>query len=360
MAENTQPPKKSFSPDWLVQGVLTKVGDTFDRLTGRGWKPSSSLATSELVERLKTLLDSEIKENGDGRKFVPHNIKLKMQWDKFSTDGDDNLRKLEAELLTAAVDHINDKRYYTYAPLSLEVKPDYFTSGVKLFVGFEKFDKEDREAEMNVSIPGAKLADILPEEAPEPLKEIVIVQFLLNGNVAQKIVTFEEGKQLTVGRTKENDVAINDPSVSKFHASLLLNADGQLMVADTGSTNGTFINGERIAYGKAIAVGRGDKLKFGTVETVLQIQPKPPEIKAPPADLPKTESYSVGEFEFTKRIDTAPAIEQDEPAKTEASVPVTESEPAKDETFAPQPGLTEQGFKLESEDEEKEPEPQTE
>ncbi|MDQ2747736.1 MAG: FHA domain-containing protein, partial [Acidobacteriota bacterium] len=42
------------------------------------------------------------------------------------------------------------------------------------------------------------------------------------------------------------------------------------IVSDTGSTNGTFINGERIAYGRAFPVGAGDKLKFGTVEVALE------------------------------------------------------------------------------------------
>ncbi|HLM59395.1 MAG TPA: hypothetical protein VK308_01200, partial [Pyrinomonadaceae bacterium] len=63
MSDKTQsPPQKSFSLDWLVRGVLTKIGDTFDRLTGRNWKPSSSLATSELIDRLKKLLDAEVKD----------------------------------------------------------------------------------------------------------------------------------------------------------------------------------------------------------------------------------------------------------------------------------------------------------
>src|SRR5687767_11726595 len=143
MPDNPQAPKKSITPDWLVQGALTKIGDTFDRLTGRRWRPSSSLATSGLIERMKSLLDAEAQPDEEGRKFVPHNIKLKMQWDKFSTDSEDGLRKLEHELLTAAVDHINDQRYYTHAPLKLEVKPDYFTQGVKLFVSFDKGDGEE-------------------------------------------------------------------------------------------------------------------------------------------------------------------------------------------------------------------------
>lgn len=131
MPETKPTAKKNVSPDWFVQGILTRIGDTFDRLTGRGWKPSSTLATSELIERMKRLLDAEAKEGPENRIYVPHNIKLKMQWDKFSTDTNDGLAKLESEFLIAAVDHINDRHYYTYAPLSIEVKPDYFTSGVK-------------------------------------------------------------------------------------------------------------------------------------------------------------------------------------------------------------------------------------
>ena len=136
MQNAPQTTKKGISADWLVRGVLTKIGDIFDRLTGRGYKPSSSLATSELIERLKFLLDSEAEEE-DGRTFVPHNVKLKMQWDKFSTDSTESLRELENEFLVAAIDHINDKRYYTNAPFHVEAKPDYFTQGVKLFVSFD-------------------------------------------------------------------------------------------------------------------------------------------------------------------------------------------------------------------------------
>ena len=107
MPENPQIPKKKITPDWLVQGALTRIGDTVDRLTGRGWRPSSSLATSGLIDRMKMLLEAEIKEDEEGRKYVPHNITLKMQWDKFSTDSEASLRKLENELLTAAVDFIS-------------------------------------------------------------------------------------------------------------------------------------------------------------------------------------------------------------------------------------------------------------
>ena len=264
--------KKSFSLDWLVQGILTKVGDLFDNLTGREWKPSSSLATSELIERLKKLLDAEVRDAGEKGRFVPHNLKLKMQWDKFSTDSEEALKKLENELLIAAIDHINDNRYQTHAPLKLQVKPDYFTEGVKLLASFDAFGEDEREVEMNVTVPQIKVGDFMPEieekieEKTEPRKVVYAVEYSIGNKPKTQNLNFIEGKRLSVGRTRENALSIEDTTVSKVHAVLVLNSEGHLQVADTGSTNGTYINNRRISYGKALTVSEADRVRFGTID----------------------------------------------------------------------------------------------
>lgn len=264
--------KKTFSLDWLIGGVLTRVGDIFDRLTGRKWQPSSSLATSELILRLKKLLDTEVRDlDGKGR-FVPHNIKLKMQWNKFSTDAEDSIKKLEYELLAAAIDHINDNRYHTYKPLSIEIKPDYFTEGIKFLASFGDLDNE--EVEINITAPQLNVSNLIPEENTEPEGEVFVAEFTVNNKPQSISLRFTEGKRITVGRTRENNLSIEDASVSKVHATLILSAENQLLVADTGSTNGTFVNNQRIAYGRAFPIGESDKLKFGTVEVFLRRTPK--------------------------------------------------------------------------------------
>lgn len=283
MPEKTSSPvKKSFSPDWLVRGVLTKIGDIFDNLTGRGWKPSSNLATSELIERLKRLLDAEMREDGKGR-FVPHNVKLKMQWDKFSTDGEAGLKKLENELLIAAIDYINDNRYHTYAPFRVEVKQDYFTEGVRLQASFDEFapEPDQPEAEVNVSLPHIKVGEFVPPPTAEEIKEIeeaakqfYTVEYTLDGKARSKEIELAPGKRLSVGRTKENALSIDETSISKNHATLMLNREGNLLVSDTGSSNGTFINGERIPYGRALAINEGDKINFGNVEVYVRRAPE--------------------------------------------------------------------------------------
>jgi pSer/pThr/pTyr-binding forkhead associated (FHA) protein len=332
MQEKPTPPKKTFSPDWLVHGILTKLGDTLDRLTGRGWKPSSSLATSELIEKLKQLLDAEAIDKGPEGTFVPHNIKLKMQWDKFSTDTEESLKKLENELLTAAVDHINDRLYYTYAPLVLEVKPDYFTEGVKLFVGFDKFGADEREGVMHVSVPGGAAGEPVPEK-PLPVAETFVVRFTESGQAKELRIVFSEGRRMSVGRTKENDLTINDESVSKIHASLVLNAEQQLMLADTGSTNGTFINDERIAYGKAMPIGESDSIMFGLVKVAFERVPRPPEPEGEEAV--EYDSVSIDGFEFRKRTETDVSPAPDEQA------PGSEARPTEAWTAIDTPAPTE-------------------
>ncbi|NNE67075.1 MAG: FHA domain-containing protein [Pyrinomonadaceae bacterium] len=280
MAESEKNSKNSgFSLDWLVGGVLTKIGDTFDRITGRGWNPSSSLATSRLVEKIQFLLDQEAREEGGG-KFAPHILTLKMQWNKFADGSDDELEKLRTELHAATIDHINDKLYHTFGPIEIDIKKDYFTDGVRLIGSFGEFGEEEDEAAVNVTLPNITI-DHLPDgtrasinlyedEIPFEVKPSYTVTYALNGKHFSKEIDQSDGGRYSVGRVKENEIALDDPSVSKVHASLVFNSAGDLVVADTGSTNGTYIDGKRIAYGKAVPVPDVAKMKFGSVEVELK------------------------------------------------------------------------------------------
>jgi pSer/pThr/pTyr-binding forkhead associated (FHA) protein len=321
MAEKEAVTNKGLTPDWFMRGALAKIGDKLDRFTGRHWQPSSSLATSQLIEKLRTLLDAE-KKDGPGKGFVvPHNIKLKMQWDKFSADDDNiSLQKLENELLIAAADHINDNLYYTYAPLHIEVKPDYFTEGVKLLVSFDDFADDDPETEMNVTMPLVKAAPVEQAAAPATQRKLQ-ASFSLVGKPTQRTVDIPSDGRLTVGRTGSNGLMIDDNSISKVHASIAIDAANNLSVADTGSTNGTFINGERIAYGKAMPFTVSDSVAFGSVEVRFSLMvPEPPHEEVNEA-APDNSSTEIDGLEFRSR--TADSSTQVGPTTTP---PVSESQ----------------------------------
>jgi hypothetical protein len=307
MTEKEPVSKKGISPDWFMRGALGRIGQTVDKLLGRDWVPSSSLATSELIERLKKLLDSEaIDVDGKG-KLVPHNIKLNIEWEKFSAGEDGSLAKLENELLIAAADHINDQLYYTYAPLRLEVKADYFTKGVKLLASFDKFADSEHEGTLDVTVPAIDVREAVNAlDAPQKAegaatRDRYAANFEINGRKSDLTLMFPADGRLTVGRTGSNGLVLDDASVSKVHASLLVGSDGTLSVADTGSTNGTFINDERIAYGKAVRLDDADRVSFGSVEVKFERLAAPVEDEGAPAAASPDGPVEIHGMEFRSR-----------------------------------------------------------
>jgi hypothetical protein len=69
----------------------------------------------------------------------------------------------------------------------------------------------------------------------------------------------KRGAALTVGRALSSDVPLLDPTVSRRHASLVADESG-IELNDLGSSNGTFVNGERVEHAR---IGAGDVLTFG-------------------------------------------------------------------------------------------------
>jgi len=68
---------------------------------------------------------------------------------------------------------------------------------------------------------------------------------------------------ITCGRTRNNDVAIPEVGVSKFHAWFGDQAgDGNWCVVDARSMNGTFLNGERLDPDKPTPLKDGDRISF--------------------------------------------------------------------------------------------------
>src|SRR5271154_5263915 len=66
--------------------------------------------------------------------------------------------------------------------------------------------------------------------------------------------------EINVGRVQGNDLMLPKGNVSKHHARLLFR-DGRFIVTDLKSTNGTYVNGRKIA--QATIVREGDKIYIG-------------------------------------------------------------------------------------------------
>jgi pSer/pThr/pTyr-binding forkhead associated (FHA) protein len=72
---------------------------------------------------------------------------------------------------------------------------------------------------------------------------------------------------VNIGRGDFNDLVIPEPSVSASHAKLQ-RREGIWIIADLGSTNGTFVDGERIT--DETPLGPGSTIRFGEVSTLFE------------------------------------------------------------------------------------------
>lgn len=77
---------------------------------------------------------------------------------------------------------------------------------------------------------------------------------------------FSITKEMTVGRAAENEVVLTNADVSSYHARLTPR-DGGVELTDSGSRNGTFVNGERLSA--PVTLRGGEELRFGNTVTAV-------------------------------------------------------------------------------------------
>jgi hypothetical protein len=104
---------------------------------------------------------------------------------------------------------------------------------------------------------GAAAESALP---PGPSKVVIHTE-------GAKPRTVPVGGNMVVGRTPECELALDDTFVSQQHARLFAK-NGSWYVEDLGSTNGTFVNDQRLAA--PAMVQPGDRVRVGT--TVLELR----------------------------------------------------------------------------------------
>jgi hypothetical protein len=141
------------------------------------------------------------------------------------------------------------------------------------------------EGRAAASVPGAVSVEFNPTpvaiKPEDDTKEIVQPQAVHYAAKADKLtvsrLVMAQGGQdnsfplvrdtYTLGRHRNNDIVINDPKVSSFHARLDRSSEGFVLV-DLKSRNGSFVNGKRITHG---VLKTGDEVRLGTARLLYKV-----------------------------------------------------------------------------------------
>ena len=106
------------------------------------------------------------------------------------------------------------------------------------------------------------------------MSKLVILNQGMTGRTFELII-----ERTTVGRVEDNTFHIADASVSSHHAEIILRGS-DIVIRDIGSTNGTFINNEKITEA---VLKPGQTLRFGQVELKIDDGTPLPAPSAAPA-----------------------------------------------------------------------------
>jgi pSer/pThr/pTyr-binding forkhead associated (FHA) protein len=100
---------------------------------------------------------------------------------------------------------------------------------------------------------------------------------IVRGNEQGKTVRLKMTTR--IGRERDNDVTLTDPRVSRYHTQIELQ-QGQWIIQDMGSANGTFVNGRLLSETHSLAPH--DRILLGDTELVFQPSEADSHVSAPP------------------------------------------------------------------------------
>jgi hypothetical protein len=127
------------------------------------------------------------------------------------------------------------------------------------------------------------------------MAKLVILSQGLNGRTHELKV-----EKTTIGRVEDNSFQIAEPSVSSHHCEVLLRGN-DVVIKDLNSTNGTFINDEKISES---VLKPGQTLRLGQIELRLENgAPAPAALaSAAPAPAPAKKPESVARTSPTRGV----------------------------------------------------------
>lgn len=192
----------------------------------------SDLEPAQIARKLVATMEARTRATQDGA-VAPAHYAVYVHADDFARLSP-HRAYLEGEWIALLTDVGERVGIGFEGPLRIELR-----EGADMVAGAVEIATEEDE---RARVRGAYLLRVLGGIAAEP-------EFVINGAAR-------------VGRSPDSDVHLPDPSVSRNHA-LFDVQNGALVVHDAGSTNGTYVNRERI---DTAVLKPGDIVAFGKAE----------------------------------------------------------------------------------------------
>jgi hypothetical protein len=253
----------------FARRVLQRLGAKVDSKLGS--EDRQTLSPSEvgaLTARLEAVIEANLREDKNKIKRVAPNLfKVLFTYEETSRLNTQYIEALGNELRALVYEYVNNRRYEILGGVKVETGSDLFAKSTVIKARFEG-DEDLPEAAAAASAPNTQ-GEAGPARSSTQNRLIILSR---QGGQDYRLDLKKEGAPACLGRVAGNAVRIDDASISRLHCSFALRSNGEIVVSDLGSSNGTYVNGEILNSNEARALKQGDTVKAGDVSlTVSEI-----------------------------------------------------------------------------------------
>jgi hypothetical protein len=243
----------------VLRSIESKLESLFEGVFGRAFR--SNVQPVELARKLAKEMDDH-RSVSVSRVYVPNEYTVYLSpADREQFAGyEDQLREELADYLT---EHARRERYVllTTPKVRLETDADLDIGEFGIATRLVRGPHPEPDAPVSQAVPGATMVYKAPEPPPaagEPLPPGEPPATLTIDGERHELPS----RPVVLGRSKDCDIRLADPNISRRHAEVRPDGDGFLIV-DLDSTNGIEVDGKRV---KVLALTDGARFRLGTTE----------------------------------------------------------------------------------------------
>ena len=251
----------------VLRNIESKLESLFEGVFGRAFR--TNVQPVELARKL-------VKEMDDHRNVSVSRVYVPNEYTVYLSPGDrEQFSSYEENLTDELQDYLAEHaRRESYVVLSsprvrLETDPDLGVGVFGIATRMAQVGRGPEGAPAPEPEPGATMVykpAQQPTEAASPVdlgvqRDVAYLQWDGEKREVSK-------RRVVIGRSKDCDIHVADPNVSRRHAEMRRHAD-RWSIADLGSTNGVKVNGRRVERAE---LESGDEILLGTLELRFEVE----------------------------------------------------------------------------------------
>lgn len=231
----------------------------------------SEVQPVEIASAIRRAMDDRAALLGHGRAMVPNLYTIELSETDYERLGDYEA-ELSDDLVAAAEEHAESQGYQPGGPLEVVlVEGEGLETGVfRVRPATSKRTSADVHAQAHQPAPAYGAAPVhAPVDDHQPPRSRVNPSARPWLEIAGDRYPLL-GSMTTLGRDETADIVVDDPGVSRRHSEIRVTTDGPHLVTairDLNSTNGTFVNGERIS---SVRLEDGDRVTIGRTSATFR------------------------------------------------------------------------------------------